>query len=60
MALYKKFSAFNPSVPLNPFDVANPCGMIAYTVFNDSFALFSPQGNTVPISSSGIAWPSDI
>ena len=41
--------------PLDPEAVANPCGMIAYTLFNDSFSL----GNNVDISASGIAWPSD-
>lgn len=34
--------------------------MIAYTVFNDSFVLISPQNQTVPISNKGIAWPTDI
>lgn len=44
------------NVALNPNSIANPCGMIAYTVFNDSFSL----GNNVDISSTGIAWPSDL
>lgn len=43
--LYKKVSAFNSSVTLNPDDVAIPCGMIAYTIFNDTYNLYSPQGN---------------
>lgn len=36
--------------------LANPCGMIAYTVFNDSFSL----GGSVDISHQGIAWPTDL
>ena len=43
--LYKNVSAFNSSVALNPNDVAIPCGMIAYTVFNDTYNLYSPQGS---------------
>ena len=45
---------------LNPTDVANPCGLIAYTVFNDSFLLISPTNQLIPISNKGIAWPTDI
>ena len=36
--------------------MANPCGMIAYSVFNDSFSL----GSSVTIEDTGIAWPSDL
>lgn len=41
--------------PLDPNGFANPCGMIAYTLFNDTFSL----GSAVSISETGIAWPSD-
>ena len=44
--------------PLNPNGIANPCGIIAYTIFNDTFSLES-NSNTVPIANTGIAWPSD-
>ena len=38
---------------------ANPCGLIAYTVFNDSYVLSNSSG-PITISSTGIAWPSDL
>ncbi len=38
---------------------ANPCGMIAYTLFNDSFAL-NMGALSIFISDQGIAWPSDL
>jgi hypothetical protein len=47
-------------VPLNLDSIANPCGLIAYTVFNDSFILATETGSFIPISNKGIAWPSDI
>lgn len=46
--------------PLNPNEIANPCGIIAYSIFNDSFSLTNPAGNPVPILSTGIAWPADL
>ena len=39
---------------------ANPCGMIAFTYFNDSFVLKNQGGNEVNISNVGIAWPTDL
>jgi hypothetical protein len=30
-------------------DVANPCGLIAQTVFNDTFILLDPDGKVVPL-----------
>jgi hypothetical protein len=38
---------------------ANPCGVIAYTIFNDSFVIQSNSIN-VSVTTSGIAWPSDL
>jgi hypothetical protein len=40
--------------------VANPCGLIAKTFFNDSYSL-APVGSSsnVPINETDIAWPSD-
>mmetsp|Transcript_30278 Transcript_30278/g.75154 ORF Transcript_30278/g.75154 Transcript_30278/m.75154 type:complete len:332 (-) Transcript_30278:92-1087(-) len=37
----------------------NPCGLIAWTFFNDSYA-FSVDGAPVAVSERGIAWPSDV
>ena len=52
--LYVNYSITNQS--LDPNATANPCGLIAYTLFNDSFSL----GDSVQISDVGIAWPSDM
>lgn len=45
--------------PLDPNGPANPCGLVALTVFNDTFTLSGPSGN-VPISSNDIAWKGDV
>lgn len=54
---------------LTPSDPAIPCGLIAKSMFNDTFRLFNksaildakPGVNPeIEISSSGIAWPSDL
>jgi hypothetical protein len=38
-----------------------PCGLIAWSFFNDSFALESPEGTAqVNWTSKGIAWPTDV
>lgn len=42
--------------PLVASEVAIPCGIIAYSVFNDSFTL----SGGLNIESTGIAWPSDL
>lgn len=44
----------------NPSNVINPCGLVAYSVFNDSFALYDSGGAPVALNESGIAWPSDL
>ncbi|KAL4431552.1 hypothetical protein ABPG74_017257 [Tetrahymena malaccensis] len=40
-------------------DYAWPCGLIAASLFNDTYTLLDPSNNHVPISSTNIAWPSD-
>lgn len=40
-------------------DVANPCGLIAKTFFNDTYSMVDFNGNAVVISEDDIAWPSD-
>lgn len=37
-----------------------PCGLIAKSVFNDTFALKDPDGNYVQLQKEGIAWDSDV
>jgi hypothetical protein len=44
----------------SPSNVINPCGLVAYSVFNDSFALYDSGGAPVALNESGIAWPSDL
>jgi len=41
-------------------NVINPCGLIAWSVFNDTFALTGPDGAAVPLKKEGIAWASDV
>eukprot|EP00243_Klebsormidium_subtile_P003049 TRINITY_DN1618_c0_g1_i1.p1 TRINITY_DN1618_c0_g1~~TRINITY_DN1618_c0_g1_i1.p1 ORF type:complete len:366 (+),score=111.67 TRINITY_DN1618_c0_g1_i1:150-1247(+) len=36
----------------------NPCGLIAWSYFNDTYAM-SRNGNALPITQTGIAWKSD-
>lgn len=43
----------------NPEDWIIPCGAIAISYFNDSFAISEKENETIVISSSGIAWRSD-
>ena len=38
----------------------NPCGLIAWSLFNDSYKLFRPDGSEVVIDDSQIAWQSDL
>jgi hypothetical protein len=46
--------------PLVSTDVANPCGIIAYSIFNDTFSIFYPNGTNITMTTNGIAWPSDL
>jgi len=39
---------------------AIPCGLVAKSVFNDTYQLQDSTGKTIPIIESGIAWSSDI
>lgn len=39
---------------------AIPCGLVAKSVFNDTYKLQDSNGKTIPIIESGIAWSSDI
>ena len=37
-----------------------PCGLIANSLFNDTFNLTAQDGVDIPVTRSGIAWPSDV
>ena len=41
--------------------VISPCGLVAWSVFNDSFQLIDAEGTglAVDLNETGIAWPSD-
>ena len=47
-------------VVLNATDVANPCGLMARSFFNDSFLLLDDSNTSIYINETGIAWPSDL
>jgi hypothetical protein len=57
--IWVKNSVFD-NTPLDQSAAANPCGLIAYTVFNDSFVVYQNPSTTYNILSTGIAWPSDL
>jgi hypothetical protein len=40
---------------LNGTDVANPCGLIAKSIFNDNYTLYDPTGAGIFINETGIA-----
>ena len=48
---------------LDPQQAAFPCGLVARSMFNDSFTLYlnsNGTNSTINISNKGIAWPDDI
>lgn len=44
---------------LNPDDIAWPCGLIAKSLFTDTFKLLDSQGNEITLHKDKITWPSD-
>jgi hypothetical protein len=53
-----KIYAFDGKTLLNKYDIAIPCGLIAKSVFNDTFRMGRDIATTneVPINSDDIAW----
>ena len=49
-----------PSVLLDPNAPAFPCGLVAKSLFNDTFVLKDQSGAEQAIDSSNIAWKSDV
>ena len=43
-----------------PNETAWPCGLIAKSVFTDTYRMYDPDSNEIPIDSSNIAWNSDV
>eukprot|EP00828_Plagiopyla_frontata_P048286 TRINITY_DN9204_c0_g1_i1.p2 TRINITY_DN9204_c0_g1~~TRINITY_DN9204_c0_g1_i1.p2 ORF type:complete len:158 (+),score=17.70 TRINITY_DN9204_c0_g1_i1:154-627(+) len=44
---------------LSPDAPANPCGLIAKSLFNDTYSLQDSSGQNIAISEDNIAWPGD-
>lgn len=44
---------------LEPDDEAIPCGLIAKSIFNDTFKLYEANSDRIPIKEDGIAWDTD-
>ena len=44
----------------SPFETSVPCGLIAWSLFNDSYALITPGGDSVEIDDRGISWSTDV
>jgi len=60
---YSSLSDCDPRISANgskdPSNFYLPCGLIAWSIFNDTFVL--RQGNTaIPLRKTGIAWSSDV
>jgi len=43
-----------------PADFYLPCGLIAKSLFNDTYVLKNINGTTIPVSTDGVAWSSDL
>ena len=41
-------------------EMISPCGLVAWSAFNDSFAISDAAGNAIALNETGIAWPSDL
>jgi len=57
-----KLYAYDGTTLLDPEEVAIPCGLIAKSVFNDTFSLsaFENFQSVITIDDSDIAWKSDV
>jgi uncharacterized membrane protein len=60
---YSSLSTCSPRISLNNSQNPNyfyePCGLIPWSMFNDSFMLYSGN-NLIPLRKQGIAWSSDL
>jgi LEM3 (ligand-effect modulator 3) family / CDC50 family len=55
LGFYKSIGNFS----LAPTDIANPCGLIAKSLFNDTFKLYNMEEKELIINETNIAWDSD-
>lgn len=44
----------------SPSDFYLPCGLIAYSQFNDNYIITWANGTVIPLSTNGVAWASDV
>ena len=51
--------AFDKKTDLIKEDPAIPCGLVAKSFFNDTYVVFDPKSDKVPINDKNIAWESD-
>ena len=51
--------AYDQNTTLNPNDTAYPCGLIARSLFNDSYILLDSTLKNIAIDPNNIAWGSD-
>jgi hypothetical protein len=45
---------------LDPDEPAYPCGLMAMSMFNDTFTIIDSNGKQVNLIETGIAWPLDV
>lgn len=61
---YQKYNLATPKVKLEDSKPAIPCGLVAKSMFNDTFVLIDKSktapNNVITIDQSNIAWSSDI
>lgn len=55
---HQKYPVANKAKKLDDSAPATPCGLVAKSMFNDTFELWGPKGN-ITIDITGIAWSSD-
>ena len=61
--LVSSYRAYADGTPFGPSDMelpAVPCGLVAKSVFNDTYLFQKKDGTNIPINEKGIAWQSDI
>jgi len=64
--VYTQYSQLSLCDPIKSFNNSHnesnffiPCGLVAYSVFNDTFSIASSNGSQIALSTDNIAWSSD-
>jgi len=57
-----QIQACDPIITNNQSKVLSPCGLVAWSVFNDTYSLLNQAGNPITVDDSAdtIAWSSDV